>query len=109
MKNNFKEFGEKKIKEIKLWAWAAAVLPIVSLAGLFFIWVFGTEKLFNTSMIIGATVMFTVAVIWWWWALHSIYSLLILWQQTQYTVSEVRLDVKEIRSSIKDFFFSRDK
>ena len=109
MRDKFKIFGEKKIKEIKLWAWAAAILPITGLAGIFFVWTFGTSELLNTSIVIGATAMFAIAVIWWWWALHSLYSLLLLWRRTEYAVSEVRMDLKEIKQAIRDFFFNKDK
>ncbi len=109
MRDKFKMFGEKKIKEIKLWAWAAAVLPITGLAGIFFIWTFGTQELLNLSLTAGATVMFSIAVFWWWWALHSIYTLLLLWEKTEYAVSEVRVDLKEIKAAIREFFFSKDK
>jgi hypothetical protein len=109
MRDKFKMFGEKKIREIKLWAWAAAVLPITGLAGIFFIWAFGTQELLNLSLTVGATTMFAIAVFWWWWALHSIYTLLLLWEKTEYTVSEVRVDLKEIKAAIREFFFSKDK
>jgi hypothetical protein len=108
-KEDLKNFGIKKIREIKLWAWAAAVLPIVALAGIFFIWVFGTEEMLNISMIIGSTTMFAVAVIWWWWAIHAIYKLIILWNRADETMQEVKVDIKEIKYSIREFFSSVDK
>jgi membrane protein YdbS with pleckstrin-like domain len=109
MKQNFRKFGEKKIKEIKIWTWAAVILPITGLAGIFFIWTFGTTELLNTSIVIGATIMFAMAVFWWWWALHSLYNLLLLWRRTEYNVAEVSMDLKEIKQAIRDFFFSKDK
>ena len=109
MRDNFKEFGEKTIKEIQLWAWAAAVVPVTALASIFFIWIFGTDELLKLAMTIGATVMFATAVVWWWWALHSIYKLLTLWTKTESTVTEVRQDLKDIKQAIRVFFFSKDK
>jgi hypothetical protein len=109
MRDNFKKFGEKTVREIKLWAWAAAVVPITALAGLFFIWAFGTNEMLEQAMVVGATAMFATAVIWWWWALHSIYKLLTLWIKTESTVSEVRQDLKDIKTAIREFFFSKDK
>jgi hypothetical protein len=100
----FLKFGKRTIRQIKLWAWAAAVLPIVALAGLFFVWVFGTDEMLNTAMVVGATTMFTIAVTWWWWALHTMYNLLVLWRSTESTVGEVRVDLKEIKKSIREFF-----
>jgi hypothetical protein len=102
-------FGLKKIREIKLWAWAAAVLPIVALAGVFFIWLFGTDEMLNISMIVGATTMFAVAVIWWWWAIHAIYNLIVLWNRTDETMQEVKVNLKDIKESIREIFFKSDK
>jgi hypothetical protein len=67
-----KDFHKKKLNQIKWWAWAAVVLPIVSLAGLFFINYIGTETYWDVALTCGATIMFTIAVIWWWWAIYTI-------------------------------------
>jgi ABC-type multidrug transport system fused ATPase/permease subunit len=109
MRDNFKEFGEKTIKEIRLWFWAAAVIPVTALAGMFFVWIFGTDEMLRLAMTVGATVMFSAAVIWWWWALHSIYKLITLWTRTETTVTEVRQDLKDIKMSIRALFFTKDK
>jgi uncharacterized membrane protein YfbV (UPF0208 family) len=101
----FKTFGEQTIKEIKMWAWAAAVMPIVALASIFFIWAFGTDEMLNIAMVVGGSTMFLVAVVWWWWALHSIYKLLVLWSTTDLTVVEVKNELKEIKTAVKDLFF----
>jgi ABC-type multidrug transport system fused ATPase/permease subunit len=108
-RDDLRNFGLKKIREIKIWAWAAAVLPIVALAGVFFVWIFGTDEMLNISMIIGSTTMFTVAVIWWWWAIHSIYNLIVLWNRTDETMQEVKVDLKEIKTTIREFFYPSDK
>ena len=99
--NNFKE---KTLKEITMWAWAAAVLPITALAGLFFVWAFGTTKWWNVAMIIGGTLMFLIAVAWWWWALYSIKALVSHWDDTRQNVSVVVLDVREIKTIIREIF-----
>jgi hypothetical protein len=109
MRDNFREFGEKSIREIKIWAWAAAVVPITALAALFFVWAFGTTEMLEQAMVIGATAMFATAVIWWWWALHSMYRLVTLWTSTESTVEEVRQDIKSIKTAIREFFFNKDK
>lgn len=109
MRDNFKEFGERTIKEIRLWFWAAAVVPVTALATIFFVWVFGTDDALRAAMTIGASIMFATAVIWWWWALHSIYQLIALWTRTETTVAEVRQDLKHIKGSIRELFFDKDK
>jgi hypothetical protein len=108
-KENFELFGKKKIKEIKLWIIAATVIPTVSLSGLFFVWVFGTRELLDIVMIVGATSMFTIAVIWWWWAIHAIYNLLILWKRTDETMVEVKVGITEVRAMIQAVFITKDK
>lgn len=99
--SEFEKFRSKTIKEIKIWAWLAAVLPLSALAGTFFIWVFGTNSLFRVAMVIGETTMFTVAVIWWWWAIYVIRRLVDQWDTTRGRVVEVLQDVKEIKDIIK--------
>ena len=99
--NEFNKFREKTLKEIRLWAWVAAVLPLVALAGIFFIWVFGTGKWFNIAMVLGETTMFTVAVIWWWWAIYVINKLVKQWDITRERVSEVLTEVKNIKGLVK--------
>lgn len=94
------DFKQSTLKQIRLWAWAAAVLPISALAGIFFVWVFGTSSLFGWVMIIGETIMFSIAVVWWWWAMYVLRNLVQHWDDTKTKVSDVLKDVKEIRSIV---------
>lgn len=98
--NEFNTFRAKTLREIRLWAWAAAVLPLAGLAGIFFVWVFGTGHLFNVAMIVGETTMFTVAVIWWWWAIYVIKKLVKQWDMTRERVVEVTTSIKEIKDIV---------
>ena len=98
----FNNFRDKTIKEIRLWAWAAAVLPITGLAGLFFVWAFGTERMFGIAMVVGETAMFGTAVFWWWWALHVIKTLVNQWDQTREKVAEVLEEIKEVKVVVKE-------
>lgn len=97
----YNKFRNKTIKEIQIWAWIAAVLPLAALAGTFFIWAFGTSSLFRIAMIVGETTMFTVAVIWWWWAIYVIRHLVSQWDHTRNSVGEVLDEVKEIKELVK--------
>ena len=101
-------FRNKILKEIRLWAWAAAVLPLASLATLFFIWAFGTDHLLKVAMVSGASAMFTVAVAWWWWALHAIKTLIDHWNDTKENVVEVLSDVKEVKIMVRDVLNVQD-
>jgi hypothetical protein len=95
-------FKDKIITEIRLWAWAAAVLPISALAGLFFIYWFGTKDWLSISMVVGETVMFSVAVVWWWWALYTMRRLIRQWDETKHQVKEVSTDIKDIKGIIEE-------
>ena len=97
----FRDFSEKTLREIKIWAWAAAFLPLTALAGIFFVWAFGTSSMVNVSMVIGATTMFAVAVIWWWWALRAINILVKHWDKTGASVVEVLKDIREVRKIVQ--------
>jgi hypothetical protein len=95
-------FREKTLKEIRMWAWAAAVLPITALAGIFFFWTFGFDSWIGRAMVIGETTMFAVAVIWWWWAMYVIKQVVNSWATTNRSILDVLNEVKEVRSIVAD-------
>jgi len=101
-------FKNKTIKQIKLWAWLAAVLPISALAAVFFVWQFFDESIFGYAMIAGQSVMFTVAVIWWWWAIYVLRNLVMQWDHTRDKVVDVQQTIKEIRILVKDIVSKED-
>jgi hypothetical protein len=101
MENNFIKFAEKTLKEITLWAWAAAILPLAALAGIFFVWAFGDESLLDIAMIIGGTTMFSIAVAWWWWALRAISVLIKQWKYSGKSLEEILRDIREVKNIIK--------
>lgn len=108
MITKFSNFREKAIREIRLWAWAAAVLPLSGLAAIFFVWSFGTNYWFNVAMVVGETLMFTIAVFWWWWALYTMRRLVHQWDSTRENVVSVLEEVGEIKSIVSETF-KRDK
>ena len=95
--NNFKT---TTLNQIRLWAWAAAVLPVTALAGIFFVWSFGINTWVSIAMIVGETLMFSIAVAWWWWAMYVMRNLVQHWDDTREKVGVVLQDVKEIRSIV---------
>ena len=97
----FNDFRTKTLREIRLWAWAAAVLPITALAGIFFVWVFGSHDLFDRAMVLGETTMFGVAVVWWWWAIYVIRELVRQWETTRSNVSSVLDEVRTVKDIVK--------
>ena len=102
------DFKSTTIRQIRFWAWAATVLPITALAGLFFIWRFSPQSILGYAFIVGEVVMFAVAVVWWWWAMYTMRNLVRHWDDTRDKVKEVSQDVKSIRSVILETL-SKDK
>lgn len=102
------DFRNNTIRQIRIWAWAATVLPITALAGIFFVYTYLDKTIFGQVLAYGQTVMFAVAVVWWWWAMYTMRNLVRHWDETRDKVKEVSVDVKEIRSVILETL-SRDK
>lgn len=46
--------------------------------------------------------MFAVAVIWWWWAIYVIRRLVNQWDITRNSVSEVLVELKDIKAIVKN-------
>ena len=97
-----KDFHKKRLREIKWWAWAATVLPIVALAGLFFLEVIGLDSYVNAALTIGAIFMFFVAVVWWWWAIWTIAKVTGILSRTIDKFDDVKEDLKSIKRIIKE-------
>jgi len=97
-----RSFRSKKIGEIKLWAWAATVLPITALAAEFFFHWFGWADIITRSMVVIAVTFFGIAVYWWWWAMHTIASVTESLKTSATLVLEVKSEVITIRKELKD-------
>ena len=102
------DFKTTTIRQIRLWAWAAAVLPITALAAIFFVWKFSDNTVLGWAMITGETLMFLIAVIWWWWAMYTMRNLVKHWDETRDNVKGVLDDVREMRSVVLDLL-GKDK
>ena len=94
-------FKEKKLAEIRIWAWLAAVLPISALAGLFFIWAVGNETLYAYAMVSGLTIMFMIAVIWWWWAIYTVRNLVLDYSSNRDDLNKVIQDIADMSKELK--------
>jgi hypothetical protein len=92
-----KEFHKKALSQISIWAWAATILPLVALAGLFFLEMIGLRSYYHATLIVGATVMFAVSVVWWWWALYTIAGVTSLLGKTSEKLDTVVEEVTDIK------------
>ena len=104
----FQNFKTKTISQIRLWAWAAAVLPVTALIGILFVWRFFDGTVLGYAMIIGESAMFGVAVFWWWWAMYVLRNLVRHWEETRENVKTVADDIKGIREIVLEVM-SKDK
>lgn len=105
---SYNNFTEKTIRQIRIWAWAAAVLPITALAGLFFIWRFTPETVVGYALVTGEILMFAIAVVWWWWAMYTMRNLVKQWDRTKESVQTVATDIREMKSVVLEVL-SKDK
>lgn len=105
----FNDFKHRTITQIRMWAWAAAVLPITALAGVFFVWKFFDGSFLAIAMVSGETIMFGIAVAWWWWAMYILRNLVNHWDDTREKVSHVLIDIKDIKTIIHEVFKSDPK
>ena len=96
-----KKFYDKKLKEIKLWAWAATVLPIVALSGMFFIEFIGLDDTKRIILTIGATLIFATSVVWWWWALYTISKITHFLGESTEKFVEVKEEIKAIKAELQ--------
>lgn len=95
-------FKDKTIKQIKIWAWLASVLPITALAGVFFAWAFFDATFFGYVMVYGQIIMFAIAVVWWWWAMYTMRNLIKYWDETKDKVADVLLNIRDIKVIVNE-------
>lgn len=97
-----KDFHTKKIKEIQLWAWAAAILPIATLSILFLVYIVGFYSIYEKILVIAGATLFTACVVWWWWALHTIGSVTYMLSKTIDKFKKVNKELDNLKKDIKD-------
>ena len=97
-----KEFHKRALSQISIWAWAATVLPLVALAGLFFLEFIGLRSYYHVTLTIGATLMFGISVIWWWWALYTIAGVTSALGETSEKLDTVVEEVVDIKKEVNE-------
>lgn len=97
-----KDFHKKSLKQIKLWAWAASVLPVVGIVALILIKLFGTDDIYSVIVIIGGTIIFSVSVVWWWWVMWTIAQVTTMLSHTSTSLDTVQNDLSTIRLDLED-------
>lgn len=104
-----RNFSETGLKHISLWAWAAAVLPITALAGIFFIWMVGPNEWVEILLVTCATVMFGVFVGWWWWIIWIVSRILKKDRRIAEELADTCETIKEVKLLVIETFDLNDK
>ena len=92
---------ERTKQEVRWWTYAAWTLPFVALAGLFFFNLLGWENAFNKTLVIGATIMFSISVFWWWWAIYKIFNFAEMMERTADKINTIKKEFNSIKDSLK--------
>ena len=95
-----KDFHLKSLSDIKLWTWAAAVLPVVAIICLLLTRIFGTETIFDIIVIAVGTVIFAISVIWWWWVMHTVSQITAMLSKASTKIENVQDDLLNIRKDL---------
>jgi|TARA_B100001094_G_scaffold261214_1_gene261943 hypothetical protein len=97
-----KDFHKKALKDIKLWAWAATVLPIVAIAAISFAYLIGFSSWIEILLVVISTIVFATAVIWWWWALHTIAGITGILSAALGKFEKVEDEVSDLRTDLEN-------
>lgn len=97
----YKQFYCATTQQVRWWAYAAWTLPLVALAGIFFVDLIGWGDDFHRAVVVGGIVFFTVAVYWWWWAIFKLARLSNLLLNTANNLKEIGDELREINQNLK--------
>lgn len=95
------KFLKGTTRQVKLWAFFAGTLPIVTLSFLSLSYFIGWDTLYHKALIIGTGTFFFVAVLWWWWAIYRIADLAIIMNTTTEKFESVKQDLQDIKKDLK--------
>jgi len=97
----FKNFYSTTNREVRWWAYAGWTVPLIALAGIFFIDMIGWTEGWNRAVVIGGIAFFAVAVYWWWWAIFKLARLSNLLLNTANNLKEISEELREINQNLK--------
>jgi len=89
-------------KQVKLWDWAARILPMLTLIAIFICHYLELDDLRNKIINLSLVVFCLTAIIWWWWAIYKISWLANLYSSLAERLKEVRTGAKEIKKDLKE-------
>ena len=106
MKNTiekFKAFYDTTNAEVRWWSYAAWILPLVALAGIFFVMVIGwDDSQLHRLAIVGGVTFFSISTCWWWWALYKLMKVSSLMLHTAESLKDIGSELRDINREIHD-------
>lgn len=97
-----KQFHTHALSQISIWIWMASILPLIFLAGLFFLEFIGLRTYYHISLVAGATILFALSVVWCWWTLYTIAKVTEVLSKTSEKIDEVVVEVIEIKKDMNE-------
>lgn len=95
-------FHKKTLQQIKLWAWAASVGPITTMASFGLAKIFGTDTTTDIIIVSFGTMLFGAAVIWWWWVMYTIAKISQDTAKSANSIGQVANEVRNLRKDLKE-------
>lgn len=95
-------FHNKTLQQVKLWAWAASVGPVTTMASFVFAKIFGTDTTANIIIVAFCTTLFGAAVVWWWWVMYTIAKISRDTAKSADNIGRVVHEVKNLRKDLKE-------
>jgi hypothetical protein len=88
--------------QVKIWKWAASILPLTALAVISLSYFLGTDTWLKCAIIATVAGFMLASFTWWWWAIDKIRAWFKLIGETQIALSEIKDDIKEVKKDVSD-------
>lgn len=93
---------EKVKKQVKIWDWAARVLPLFAVSGIIFCHYFDYTDARDLLIRLTLLGFLFSAIVWWWWAIYKIAWLAELYSSITQKLSDIKAGTSDLKKDIKD-------
>lgn len=93
-------FERKTIQEVRLWDWAARLVPLSALAVIAVCYWFNLHTVFGLIIEIASISLLIASFIWWYWALYKIALAAKYIRRTQESFKELGNEIKQLKTDI---------
>lgn len=90
----------KVLQQIKIWNWAAKVLPLTALCFAIATYCLGFDTLLQQFFVVTITTFFAIAVFWWWWTMANIKSAMQYMADAAQGFKELTENLKELNNDM---------